>query len=100
MRQLAQSRELGGTIVTPEIGESYVLLPASFLRRFLFGRTDLTEALGRDWQNSYAEFVTGLKRELSRIEDERERQKAVEAMRKVLDSYTHFRREKHGKRHH
>lgn len=100
LRQLAQPRVAGTNILVPEIGETYVLPAAAPARRTKTGRTDLTQALGRDWQNSYAEFVTGLKRELSRIDDERERQKAVEAMRKVLDSYTQFRSEKHRKGHH
>ena len=53
------------------------------------------QAAGQDWQNSYAAFVTGLKRELSRIENDAARDKAIADMRKVLDSYAHFRADRH-----
>jgi metallo-beta-lactamase family protein len=91
LRDLAAARVPGTPIVTPEIGETYALSPGAPARRTKTGRSDLTAALGHDWQNSYAEFVTGLKRELSRIEDQHERERAIAEMRKVLDSYTRFR---------
>lgn len=91
LRGLALQRLEGTQVVLPEIGEVYELPPGEPARRTQTGRTDLTEALGHDWQNSYAQFVTGLKRDLAEIRDERERQKAIAAMREVLDSYTRHR---------
>jgi metallo-beta-lactamase family protein len=91
LRGLALQRLEGTQVVLPEIGEVYELPPGEPARRTQTGRTDLTQALGHDWQNSYAQFVTGLKRDLAEIRDERERQKAIAAMREVLDSYTRHR---------
>jgi len=48
---------------------------------------DLQDVIGRDWQNSYADFATILKRELSQIRDAKAREEAVAAMRAVLESY-------------
>ncbi|MFM5954786.1 MAG: MBL fold metallo-hydrolase [Novosphingobium sp.] len=91
LRDLAAGR-LGTTPVTlPKIGELYALPPGAPARRLRTGRTDLGDALGRDWQNSYADFVTGLKRELGGIEDRRKRAEAIARMREVLDSYTQAR---------
>lgn len=89
---LAVERVPGIKVTIPEIGEGYDLAPAAPARRTRTGRTDLTAALGRDWQNSYADFVTGLKRELAEIEDEQRRQQAIADMRKVLESYTAHRK--------
>ena len=71
--------------------------PGAPARRLRTGRTDLAQALGHDWQNAYAQLVTGLKRDLSRIEDDRQREEAIAAMRKVLDSYGEFRARKRSK---
>ncbi|WP_338466110.1 MBL fold metallo-hydrolase [Novosphingobium sp. ZN18A2] len=71
----------------PTIGETYSITPAEPARRLKTGRTDLQQATARDWQNSYAEFITGLKAELGEIDDAQRRQKAIEAMRDVLESY-------------
>lgn len=98
LQALVEQRCPGARVLTPEIGESYALVPGEPARRTRTGRTDLTAALGRDWQNSYADFVTGLKRQLGRIEDERAREKAIAEMRKVLDSYASFRAERHDRR--
>ena len=91
LRKLAAERLPGTTVATPEIGELYALPPAGPARRLKTGRMDIREALGRDWQNSYADFVTGLKRELAQIDDQRQREAAIRAMRKVLDDYTAHR---------
>lgn len=97
LRDLAVPHLPGTRIVLPEIGECYDLPVGAPARRTRTGRTDLTTALGRDWQNSYADFVTGLKRRLARIEDEEARARALAEMRKVLDSYTAFREERRTK---
>ena len=94
LRDLAAPRVPGTAIQLPEIGESYDLPPGAPASRTRTGRTDLTAALGHDWQNSYADFVTGLKRRLARIEDEQAREKVLADMRKVLDSYTAFREQR------
>lgn len=96
LSRLAVQRVPGIMTIIPEIGESYALPPAAPARRTKTARTDLTTALGRDWQNSYADFVTGLKRNLADIENEERRQQAIAEMRKVLQSYA-ARRERRGK---
>ena len=99
LRRLAVERLPGLNALLPEIGESYALPPAAPARRTRTGRTDLTEALGRDWQNAYADFVTSLKRRLDGIEDERRRAEALSRMRRVLDEYGAFRRDRHRGKH-
>jgi len=99
LRKLAAQRLPGTNVTTPEIGELYALPPAAPARRLKTGRMDIREALGRDWQNSYADFVTGLKRELARIDDQRQREAAIRAMRKVLDEYTAHREQRRERRH-
>ena len=91
LRDLAVKRLPGLNAQIPEIGESYELPPGAPARRTRTGRTDLTQALGRDWQNSYADFVTSLKRRLGGIEDAARREEALARMRKVLDEYGAFR---------
>ena len=91
LRRLAQARLPGLHTVLPEIGEAYALEAGKPARRIATGRTDLGAALGRDWQNDYADFVTRLKQELARIEDAEAREKALADMRRVLESYTRHR---------
>ncbi len=100
LRRLTQARLPEVQAVLPEIGESYDLVAGQPAKRTHTGRSDLTRAAGHDWQNSYADFVSGLKRDLARIDSAQRRAEAVEAMRKVLESYTDFRhnRKEHGKR--
>ncbi|MFM5950675.1 MAG: MBL fold metallo-hydrolase [Novosphingobium sp.] len=89
--QRAAARLPGTVLALPEIGELYALPAGAPARRLRTGRTDLREALGRDWQNAYADFATGLKRDLAAIKSKREREAAIAAMRKVLQSYTAHR---------
>lgn len=91
MRELAGPRAPGARMITPEIGESWELPAGEPARRTRTGRVELAAAIGRDWQNSYADFVTGLKRDLARIESEQARQEALKKMREVLDSYAAHR---------
>lgn len=81
----------------PEIGESYALPPKKPAKRIRTGKEELQQAVGRDWQNSYANFATGLKSNLSRIRDERRREKAIEDMQRVLESYTDHMESRHGR---
>jgi metallo-beta-lactamase family protein len=84
------------TVVTPEIGEVYALPAASAAKRLKTGRTDLGDAIGRDWQNEYADLASHLKPALQRIDPAR-RKEALARMRAVLDSYAaHKTRRKKG----
>lgn len=94
LRRLAQARMEGVKVVLPEIGEAYELEPGQPARRIRTARPDMAGAIGRDWQNSYADFVTGLRRELTKIRDAEARDKAIAAMREVLDSYAEHRETK------
>jgi metallo-beta-lactamase family protein len=91
LRRLAQSRELAPTVVAPALGETYELEPGRPARRTKTGRADIQQALGRDWQNDYAELAVSLKRRLGQIQDRRARQEAIARMRQVLDSYAEHR---------
>jgi metallo-beta-lactamase family protein len=88
LRKLAESRKLAASIIVPEIGESYELTPRQPAKRTRTGRVELQQAIGRDWQNNYADLATSLKRRLGNIRDSKDRQKAIDEMRRVLDSYS------------
>ncbi|MFZ9394902.1 MAG: MBL fold metallo-hydrolase [Erythrobacter sp.] len=85
-RELAH-REPGLAVRVPTIGERYALPPGAPARRLATGREDLTELVGQDWQNAYADFATSLKHELSELQDNRQREEALQKMRAVLQSY-------------
>lgn len=76
------------SIIVPEIGERYELPAGSPARRIATGRLDIRRALGRDWQNEYADFAVNLKRDLQRIRDAGQRQKALAQMRAILDEFS------------
>ncbi len=99
LRRELQARDPGLNVCLPRIGEVYELSPGTKARRIATGRPGMEGAVGRDWQNSYADFATGLKDDLARIKDERKREEAIARMRRVLDSYGAFRegRRKRGK---
>jgi metallo-beta-lactamase family protein len=75
------------SVIVPEIGEKYALPPGAPARRLATGRVDLRQAIGRDWQNDYADFAANLKRELQQIENEARRREALASMRKILSSF-------------
>ena len=79
----------------PQIGESYALAPSQTARRIATGRPEAQQAIGRDWQNAYADLATRLKSDLRRIHDEKRRQEAIARIREVLDSYAEFRNGRH-----
>ena len=58
----------------------------------------MQQAIGQDWQNDYARFSTSLKQELGRIRSEERRQKAIEEMRRVLETYTGFKHDQNSGR--
>lgn len=78
-------------VIVPEIGERYELDAGARPRRLATGRPELREAIGRDWQNDYADFAVNLKRELQRIESGARRAEAVRRMREVIDQLADHR---------
>lgn len=100
MRRELQRRHPALEVRLPEIGEEYILPPGEPAMRSATGRTDLDQAIGRDWQNAYAAFASSLKQDLARLENDREREKAIAQMRQVLQSYAaHKERERQARRH-
>lgn len=91
LRKLAEGQQLASSVIVPEIGESYELTSGNPAKRTRTGRPELRQAIGRDWQNNYADLATSLKRRLGNIRDAEARQKAIDEMRRVLDSYTSHR---------
>ena len=91
LRHLSQSREFAATVVAPALGETYRLPAGQPAKRLTTGDPVLQTAIGRDWQNSYADFAANLKSELAQIEDAAARAKAVAAMRAVLERYQQAR---------
>ncbi len=98
MRRELQRRAPELAVRIPQIGESYALRPGKAAKRIGTGLPDIQQAIGRDWQNTYAEFVTGLKTRLNAIHDQRQRQHAIDDMRRVLDSYTEAKKDQRTKR--
>ncbi|MDR7102403.1 MBL fold metallo-hydrolase [Croceicoccus sp. BE223] len=92
MRREMQREQPQLDVRLPQIGERYRLGPGTQAKRIETGRTDLAEALGKDWQNTYADFATSLKSELATLQSDRQRQEALEKMRAVLASYNLHRR--------
>ena len=88
MRRELQRRFPQLNVRLPELGEEYMLPPGEPALRSATGRTDLGDALGRDWQNAYAAFASGLKQDLARLESDRERKEAIAQMARILKSYT------------
>jgi metallo-beta-lactamase family protein len=78
----------------PEIGEMWELAPGAPAKRLRTGPPEAARAVGRDWQNAYADLASNLKHRLEAIRDDAAREKAIAEMRKVLDSYEAFRAEK------
>ena len=90
MRRDLQRRQPDLNVRLPRIGESYSLAAGREARRLTTGRLDAQSAVGRDWQNAYADLVTGLKSDLARIPEDN-RQEAIDRLRQVLRSYAEFR---------
>jgi metallo-beta-lactamase family protein len=83
------------SVVVPEIGEAYALRRGTPAKRMKTGRTDLEEAIGRDWQNDYADLAANLKPALKRI-DAAQRKEALARMRAVLESYAAHKSRRNG----
>ena len=87
LRRLMQSKDAAQSVVAPLLGETYALPARAPATRIKTGSPELQQAVGRDWQNDYAEFATKLKQELSRIENASRRREALARMSEVLRSY-------------
>jgi metallo-beta-lactamase family protein len=83
----AQARALAPGVIAPEMGDCYRLAAGQPARRIKRGAQSRRHAVGRDWQNDYADLATGLKRRLAAIEDEAARMHAIARMRRILDDY-------------
>jgi metallo-beta-lactamase family protein len=90
-RRLMQADDAAASIVTPKIGETYSLPSRAPSKRLKTGKPELQEAVGRDWQNDYADFSTHLKKELQNIESASGRREALARMAEILHSYQAYR---------
>lgn len=86
LRRLAQARELASSLIVPGIGESYQLPSGAPAKRTRTGSDEIAHALGRDWQNDYADLTTNLKRKLEAIRSKEARERALQQMQRILDS--------------
>ncbi len=75
------------SIIVPEIGEAWALLPGRPAKRLKTGRQDICDAVGCDWQNDYAALASHLKQDLQHISDSKLRREAIARMRAILDDY-------------
>lgn len=91
LRREIERRQPGLSVRLPQIGERYQLPPGEPAKRLETGRADVAGLIGQDWQNTYADFATSLKQQLSQLRDNQERKEALEKMRQVLDSYNAHR---------
>lgn len=98
LRRIARSRDLSASIVAPEMGEVFRLSAGTPAARTKTADPERRQAVGRDWQNSYADFATSLKRELAEIQDSNSRQRAIDDMRAVLESYKKVREKRAARR--
>jgi metallo-beta-lactamase family protein len=92
LRRELQGENAAASIVTPLIGERYTLGHAAPAKRTATGRIEVQQAVGRDWQNDYADFSINLKRELKKIKDAAKRKEALDRMRRILNEYGAHRR--------
>jgi metallo-beta-lactamase family protein len=99
LRRVLQREIPGLEVRLPHIGERFELPPGKHARRIETGRTDLAHATGRDWQNAYADLSTTLKARLARMQNDKEREKAMARMRAVLDSYDEAMSRRHAASH-
>lgn len=87
LRAAVQGKDAAAAVVIPGLGDAYALPAGAPARRLKTGDPVLQSAVGRDWQNDYADFATRLKGELKAIEDAQQRREAVARMAEVLRSY-------------
>ena len=87
LRRLMQAAGVAGSIITPQIGETYSIPPRAPAKRLKTGPSERQAAVGRDWQNDYADFATRLKKELQAIDHPADRREALAQMEKILHAY-------------
>lgn len=97
LASLAAQRGLAGSVKIPEMGEQWELPAGMPAKRLKTASAEFAGAVGRDWQNAYADLASNLKHRLEAIRDARAREQAIAEMRKVLDSYAEHREHKAGK---
>lgn len=89
---IAALREAAGTpsssIIAPAIGERYRLTPKTPARRLSTGKIEVQKAIGRDWQNDYADFAVNLKQRLKHIGEDKARIDAIRQMHRILDDFS------------
>jgi metallo-beta-lactamase family protein len=93
LESLRVTLDAEGPVIIPALGERYRLLPGQAAKRLSTGDSNAQIAIGRDWQNDYADFAVNLKRELQRV-PEAKRSEALQRMRRLLDDYGRFRDER------
>lgn len=90
-RRLLEADNAAMSIITPRIGETYSLPSRGAAKRLKTGDPELQSAVGRDWQNDYADFSVHLKKELQSIESASARREALARMGEILRSYQSHR---------
>ncbi len=89
LQHLARGKDIIGSAICPQMGEVYRLPAKTAAERIKTADPLAQEAVGRDWQNSYADFAAGLKRELLQVRDAKARQHALNEMRVILETHKH-----------
>ena len=85
LEALVQAEAPGLKIIAPRLGESFALSPGAPAKRLRTARVDVGAALGTDWQNDYASFVTNLKHGLAHLRSDKDRQRAIAEMQRILN---------------
>jgi metallo-beta-lactamase family protein len=88
---MLQADEAAASIIAPKLGETYALPASAPAPRLKTGDPELQSAVGRDWQNDYADFSIHLKKQLQDIESASARREALARMSEVLRSYQSHR---------
>ena len=76
-------------IIAPRLGESFALSPGAPAKRLRTARMDVEAIKGTDWQNDYASFVTNLKRGLAHLHSDKDRERALAEMQRILAMADH-----------
>jgi metallo-beta-lactamase family protein len=72
------------TPLVPQIGEHYELRAGKPAKRTRTGLPDLRGAIGRDWQNDYAQLASSLKHRLEAIDGDEARRLAIREIEQLL----------------
>ena len=84
LQALAQAEAPNMRIIAPHLGESFALAPGAPAKRLRTARLDAAAAMGTDWQNDYASFVSNLKHGLAHLHSDKDRQRAIAEMQRIL----------------